>query len=301
MYIKVYLILAHKKPHQTEQLIRLLQDGKSLFFIHLDKKVNSRHFLNCEKLDSVQFIKKNVKCDWGKFGLVQASLNSFEEIKNFMNANYIDTDYHCIMMSGEDLPLQSNQNIHEFLKNKRGTTFLHHWELPYSGWWNGGFFRFESLYFFEYNTFKKQNYWLNKLITKLKLTHLIPINRFKKIYPNITFFGASQWMILSKEMIESLLEETKMNRKFVSLFKHVLAPDELYFPMLIHTFLKNKLDSIENCATHLVLFDGHKPNPNYLSLLDLQSNMSDNLLFARKFDENINIDSINYVLQQISK
>jgi hypothetical protein len=35
MYSKIYLILAHKKPHQLKELIAMLQDGKS--FIHVDK------------------------------------------------------------------------------------------------------------------------------------------------------------------------------------------------------------------------------------------------------------------------
>lgn len=301
MYIKVYLILAHKKPRQIEQLIRLLQDGKSLFFIHVDKKVNSRHFLNCEKLDSVQFIKKNVKCDWGKIGLVQASLNSFEEIQNFMSINYIDSDYHCIMISGEDLPLQSNQSIHQFLEKNIKATFLHHWKLPYKVWWNGGLFRFESLYLFEYNKYQKVNYWITIILKKLRFNFFIPINRFKNAYPEISFYGGSQWMIVSKEMLHALIEETHKNKKFVALFKYVLAPDELYFPMLIHAFLKNKLDTIQNFPTHLVLFEEYKPNPKYLSVSDLQNNMSNRFLFARKFDENINFEAMNYLVQRLKQ
>ncbi len=301
MYTKVYLILAHTKPEQVENLIRLLQDGKSLFFIHLDKKVNPIIFRNCAELESTRFIKKNVKCTWGKFSLVQATLSGFAEIDSFMKQHHADQKYHCLLLSGEDLPLKDNQKLHEYLEAHQQNSFLYHWQLPYSYWWNGGMFRFESLYILEHNRNKKIQYWLNRLLKKCGLHFLFPVNRFQKNYPGIGFFGGSQWMVISQKLLQLVLETTRKNKKFVSIFRHVLAPDELYFPMLIHHFLKEELPFIENTPTHLVLFEGNQPNPKYLDLADLKKATADNILFARKFDQAKNHEAMKWVMQNLRK
>lgn len=295
MYSKVYFILAHKKPEQLRTLISLLQDGKSFFFIHLDKSVAIHLFESINQVERCYFIKKRERSNWGGFGVVQATLNGMKEIQEYMQSNQQNVNYHCILLSGEDLPLKPNEKIHDFLESKQDNSFIHHWKLPYEKWWNGGLFRFESMYFFDYNKYPKAHYWLNKMIRKLKLHFLFPINRIKKQYPDLELYGSSQWMIFSKKLLYSLVEESKNKTHFQKCFKFVLLPDELYLITLIHNFLKKEVEFIENSPTHLILFEGNKPNPKYLSVIDLKNNNKEATLFARKFDSNINGDAITYI------
>jgi hypothetical protein len=44
MYCKVYFILVHKNSKQLAELIDLLHDDCSLFFVHVDKKVDLHLF-----------------------------------------------------------------------------------------------------------------------------------------------------------------------------------------------------------------------------------------------------------------
>ncbi len=295
MYSKVYFILAHKKPIQLKELIALLQDGKSFFFIHLDKKTDIHLFESIQHMDRCYFIKKREQSRWGGFGIVQATLNGMMEIQKFMKANHGKENYHCILLSGEDLPLKTNSEIHFFFENKPETSFIHHWKLPYDKWWNGGFFRFESLYIFDYNKHPKAHHWLNKTIRKLKLNFLFPINRIKKKYPDLEFYGSSQWMILSKGLMESIVDVSVGNQQFKKLFKQVLLPDELYIITLIQNFIKTENVLIQNNPTHLIVFEGVNPNPQYLSIEDIKNNNSERTLFARKFDDKINGDSMAYI------
>lgn len=295
MYSKVYFILAHKRPKQLSALISLLQDGKSSFFIHVDKKVDLNSFAEINKKDDCYFIKKRVKCNWGNYSLVQATLNGMMEIKKFMKTNKPDSNYHCILLSGEDLPLKTNEKIHDFLANRQETSFINHWKLPYEKWWNGGLFRFESLYVLDYNKYPETHYWLNKIIKKLRLHFVLPINRIQKKFPDLELYGSSQWMILSKNLMEFVIETSNKNPQFLKIFKYVLAPDELYFPTLIHYFQKQKSFVIENKATHLVIFKGVDANPQYLSIVDIINNKTETTLFARKFDIAINGGTISYI------
>ena len=295
MYSKVYFILAHKKPDQLKELIALLQDGKSFFFIHLDKNVAINLFVSIQQMERCYFIKKREQSRWGGFGIVQATLNGMMEIRDFMKANHGTENYPCILLSGEDLPLKSNEKTHAFLENKPRTSFIHHWKLPYDKWWNGGLFRFESLYVFDYNKHPKAHYWLNKTIRKSKLDFLLPINRINKRYPDLELYGSSQWMILSKRLMESIVDESNKNQPFKKLFKQVLLPDELYIITLIQNFLKKESIFIQNSPAHLIIFKGVDANPQYLSIKDIKNNNSETTLFARKFDDKINGDAIAYI------
>jgi hypothetical protein len=298
MHKKVYFILVHKNLNQVKDLINLLDDKKSLFFIHVDKKVSIEPYYKLLEKSSCILIKNRVKCSWGKYSLVQATVNAMSEIQNFMSSNFKNFDYHLIMLSGEDLPLNSNEYIDNFLKQSRSTSFVNYWSLPYEKWWNGGLFRLENIYLFEYKKNKKLNYWVNRLIKKCHLHFLLPINRFNKKFPKFTLYGSSQWMILSKNLVEFVLEQNKKNTKFNAVFKYVLAPDEIYFLTLIMNYRNKNQFEIKNFPTHLVVFEGLEASPKYLQLEDVSDGI-DEFLFARKFDPKINQNTIEVIKNTI--
>lgn len=301
MHYKVYLILAHKNPNQLKDLISLLQDELSIFFIHIDKKVDVNSFKEVIFNTNCFFVKNREKCKWGDFSLVKATLNSFEEICKYMQKKFPLDSYHCIMLSGEDLPLKTNEEITLFLQNCEHTSYIHHWELPYDKWWKGGFFRFESLYLLSFVKYQRINNWVNRLIKKLNLDFLLPINKIKKAYPNFKFYGSTQWIILSKDIIFDILQISKTNKKFISCFKYTLAPDELYFSSLIYNFELDRKFKIENVPTHLVKFEGTNPNPQYLTVDEIKTNVKRSILFARKFDNFQNIETIIYIKENLLK
>ena len=301
MYIKVYCILAHKNPSQIKDLVNLLHDKKSLFFIHVDKKVNQKEYQNTFQDATCHFIKNRVSCSWGKYSLVQATLNSMKEVQDFMTVNFAASLYHFIMLSGEDLPLKNNEYLHNYLESNSQTSFINYWQLPYDQWWQGGFFRLENLYFFQYKKYPKLNYWVNRIIKRLRLHFLLPLNRFNKQFPDFKIYGSKQWMVLHKDLLNFVLKSSYKNSGFNRIFKYVLAPDELYFATLILNYDTEKNFSIKNLSTHLVHFNGWEVSPTYLDIADLKVNSETDLLFARKFDPNLNSQTIHYIKQLISK
>lgn len=299
MHYKIYLILAHKKPDQIAKLILTLSHENTYFFLHIDRKINVRIFDELKTIKNCIFIKNRVKCDWGSFGLVQATLNSMVEIEAFMNLNYLNSNYHLIQISGEDLPLKSNKFVHNYLASQPETSFINHWLLPNKKWWNGGLFRFESIFLTPFNRYPKTHFWLNKIVKATFLKRFIAINQMRQNFPDLKLFGASQWMILSKKMVSFVIKNAN-NKKFNRIFKYVFAADEIYFPTLIYHFDKAKMFPIENIATHLVVFVGNNANPEYLNIKDIEESQKENdYLFARKFDSSKNPQAIAYILDQI--
>lgn len=78
-----YLIVAHKNPVQLARLVKSLDSQNVEFYIHLDKKVNARPFINeLEKLTigNIYFIKKRVNVIWAGYSQIEAILNSMNEM-----------------------------------------------------------------------------------------------------------------------------------------------------------------------------------------------------------------------------
>ncbi|WP_416444076.1 beta-1,6-N-acetylglucosaminyltransferase [Leeuwenhoekiella sp. A16] len=296
MHYKIYFILAHKKPYQVQELIDLLDDEKSMFFIHIEKKVDITSFKKiCN--ENVLFLEKRFKCGWGSFNLVKATLSGFEEISAYMKRKEPSSTYHILLLSGEDLPLKSNNDISVFLEKNITKSFIKYWKLPYEGWYKGGLFRLENVYYFNYLKYPTLNYKINRLIKKLGIKSLKPAEKLKKSQPHLHFYGGTQWMIISQDLTDFIVQISTKNIKFLNNFKYSLAPDEIYFQTLVNNFVHNL--EIENTATHLVKFNSHKPHPEYLTVKDLQEANLDEFIFARKFDQNENADTIKFILNSI--
>lgn len=298
MHLKAYLILAHENPEQLFQLISLLDDQNALFFVHLDRKAAISDFKKLASLSQCHFIQNRIRCRWGDISLVHATLNGMQEIRGFMRAHYPEASYHCLLLSGSDLPLQSNGFLQAFLENDFRASYLHFWELPYEKWWGGGLFRLEYCYAFNHLKYRLAHKWLNRGIRLFHLNFLLPISKIKKQYPTVKIYGGSQWMVLSKEALEALLDLEK-ERRFSSFFKYAFAPDELYFATLLLNFFPAL--PLTNTATHLVKFEGNAANASYLSVPDLQMHRGKNLLFARKFSPAHNPDAIAWIYKTLGK
>lgn len=297
MYHKIYVILAHKNPEQLGKLIELLQDGLSSVFIHLDKKTPIEPFKYLNTFPQCFFVKNRVKCKWGTYSLVQATMNSYIEVADYMSQNFAASNYHVILMSGEDMPLKSSNYIHNYLSEKQDLSLINYWQLPYEGWWGGGWFRLKSL-FLPGVTHKKCHNRLNLFLTKVGLDSIKPYHRLKREYPEMNIYGSLQWMILNSEAIKQLLYITKTHPKLNSIFKYTFAPDETYFISLLKLSTSEKL-KISNSRNFLVIFEGVNSSPNYLTIYDVKNQINNDILFGRKFDAIRNKSTIDYIRKEI--
>ncbi|WP_372757802.1 beta-1,6-N-acetylglucosaminyltransferase [Mariniflexile sp.] len=298
MYFKVYVILAHKNPEQLKSLIELLLDQKTLVFIHIDRKSSLKDFKNLIVQPNCFFVKKRVKCKWGTFSLVKATINSFIEARDYMNTYFASSNYHVILLSGEDMPLKSSTYIHDYLCERQDLSLINYWKLPYSGWWDGGLFRFNNIFIFNSITKPYLHKILNQIISKIGFNFLKPYNRLNAHYPEMEVYGSSQWMILNPIAIKHLLNTITIHPKLTSIFRYTFAPDEMFFISLLK-LSKPKAVKIENTKNHLVIFNGTNANANYLTIEDLENEINTDTLFGRKFDNQVNKNVIDYVKVKI--
>ena len=114
-----FLIIAHNNWWQLKQLIQMLDDENNDIFVHIDlksKDFNISDFVDITKKSKIYFYQK-YKIYWGGFSQVQVEMFLFE------TAHKIGYDYYHLM-SGSDLPLKTNSEIHDFFEINKGKQFI---------------------------------------------------------------------------------------------------------------------------------------------------------------------------------
>jgi hypothetical protein len=299
MHYKAYILLAHQNPEQLNKLIQLLEDKSTVFFIHLDKKVDITLFNYLEEKDNVFFVQNREVCNWGGFSLVKATYNALEETYHFFEKRSIKS-YHCVLLSGQDMPIQTTKSINAFLMTNKDVSFFNYWQLPYKNWWDGGMFRVTNLYLFNVKKHKTINTYINKVINRLGLKKLLPINKLNRLHKEFKLYGSSQWFIINHDALRALIKNKKTYRQLSKALRFSFAPDELFFISFFKYIQLKEALNIENKKTMHVVFEGVNPNPKFLEIKDLQSNFEKHTLFGRKFDNKVNPEAIKVVEKRIT-
>lgn len=108
-----YLILAHHEPEVLQLLLTALDDARNDIFLHIDRR-SKRLFARFEKWQpqSAGFflLEEREAPAWGHISIVRAELRLFSAALA-QGEEY--AYYH--LLSGMDLPLKSQDEIHDFL------------------------------------------------------------------------------------------------------------------------------------------------------------------------------------------
>jgi hypothetical protein len=137
-----YIVLAHKNPQQLKQLIEKLSTPITCFYVHIDKAVEIKPFLDMlGDQQSVHFLENREKGIWGDIGIVKASINALKEITKTQEPGY------CVLISGQDYPIKSNEQIASFLTRNYGVNFIDTLTFDESEWPNNGMDRIEHYKF----------------------------------------------------------------------------------------------------------------------------------------------------------
>jgi hypothetical protein len=157
-----YIILAHRQPRQLARLVSRLEAPSVSFFVHIDANTDEATY--SEMLDelihrhNVHLLPRH-QCSWGDWGIVAATLDGLEQtIRAELLPDYV------ILLSGQDYPLRTPEEIDIFLTEHRGTSFIDVRQLPDYTWnWHGAMDRLNG--------------------------QILP--------PGMKFFGGSTWWALS--------------------------------------------------------------------------------------------------------
>ncbi len=292
---KAYIILAHKNPRQLLQLITRLDDNKSEFFLHIDKKSDLTQFRAVVDYGSNVHLVQRELTNWGGFGLVKATLNALEMIREYKIFDRV------ILLSGQDYPIKNNGFINRFFKTTPASIFLEYTAIPdYNRWHTtGGMYRINK-YFFGLKTY--QRYAAKALNLGSKFLPALQ----RKIPNGLKPYAGSQWWTIDNYALNYILNYIKDNPVYTAFHKYTFAPDEVYF----HTILLNSTDEriVTKISNNNLMYarwlHATSSHPEIVSKHSVEELVYSSDLFARKFEQEADtevFDQINTHCNQIEK
>lgn len=266
-----FILLCHKDPEAIIAQARQLTAAGDYMAIHFDARANPSDFQRIQDAlrdnPNVTFAKKRIKCGWGEWSLVQASLNAVEAaLEAFPRAT------HFYMLSGDCMAIKSAEYAHDLL-DRDDVDYIESFDFFESDWIKTGMKEERLIYrhFLNERKHKKLFYALFKLQKNLGLKREIPAD--------IQVMIGSQWWCLRRRTIEWVVDFCRKRKDVMRFFRRTWIPDETFFQTIVrHLVPANEIRT--STLTFLMFTDYGMPVTFYNDHYDLL--LSQDFLFARK-------------------
>lgn len=266
-----FILLCHKDPDAIIRQAEMLTAVGDYMAIHFDASAKPEHYTRIRTAlkdnPNVTFAKKRIKCGWGEWSLVQASLNAVEAaVEAFPRAT------HFYMLSGDCMAVKSARYAHEFL-DSADVDYIESFDYYDSDWIKTGMKEERLIYrhWFNERTQKRWFYASFNLQKKFNLTREVP--------QDIQVQIGSQWWCLRRRTIEWILDFTRRRKDVMRFFRTTWIPDETFFQTVVrHIVPEAEIQS--RTLTFLMFTDYGMPVTFYNDHYDLL--LSQDYLFARK-------------------
>lgn len=288
-----YLIIANRNINQLNILVKSIDDSRNDIFLLVDKK-SGMDISSLSTLKSGLFILNEINIYWGSYSQIQAEINLFRAASENMKYDF----YHLI--SGLDLPLASQNEIHEFFDEHLDNNFL-----TFSSKSSKKDLDNRFRYHFFRKHYRSDSAFLN-IFRKAQNVFYKVFKKSNKSDLNIVF--GSNWVSLNDKFVRYLLSKTKWIEKT---FKYGYLVDELFIHMLITNDEKFKSTIYDNYAVN-DRADEFQGNLRYINWWDgkpytwkindydvLENAHKRGHLFSRKFDEHVDSEIISKVLKNL--
>ncbi|WP_179378910.1 DUF5928 domain-containing protein [Jannaschia marina] len=266
-----FILLCHKDPDAIiEQADGLTATGDYVS-IHFDASAPAAAFSHIEAglrdNPNVVLVRRRVKCGWGEWSLVRATLNAVEAaVDAFPRAT------HFYMVSGDCRPIKSAEHAHSFL-DARDVDYIESFDFFTSDWIKTGMKEDRLIYrhFVNERSNKRLFYNLLEVQRRLGLERSIP--------RDIDVMIGSQWWCLRRATVGKILDFLRSRRDVIRFFSTTWIPDETFFQTLVrHLVPRGEIDT--RTLTFLMFTDYGMPATFYDDHYDLL--LSQDFLFARK-------------------
>ncbi|NNL19592.1 MAG: glycosyl transferase [Boseongicola sp.] len=272
-----FILLCHKDREAiTAQAERLTAAG-DMVSIHFDARASSQDFtaLKASLKDNpaVAFAKKRVKCGWGEWSLVAATLSALRTaVETFPDAT------HFYLLSGDCMPIKSAEYVHSYL-DARNVDIIESFDFFESNWIKTGF-RDERLI---YRHLFNERAQPRRFYGALKLQQALGLKR--KVPAELRMMIGSQWWCLRRQSVQTLLNFIDARRDIEAFFRTTWIPDETFFQTLVrHLIREVEIDC--RTPTFLMFTDYGMPVTFHNDHFDLL--LGQDYLFARKISPDAN-------------
>lgn len=272
-----YLIMAHTQPELLKKLLKVLDNERNDIYLHIDSK--AKDF----PVDEVTSVLEKAKCiltertdvKWGSYSQINCEMVLLKEATKAEHAYY-----H--LLSGMDLPIKSQDEIHAFFERYAGLEFVDE-DLPQISEAAMSRVKYSHKLYGKAGSAKDI---LGALATKGQ--KLLGVDKTKK-YGNIIFQKGRNWFSITHGLAKLVVEREEWIRE---VFGQSVCGDELF----LQTVARNSeyAEKICNPNTMPEIPDtryidwqrGCNNNPYIFREEDYEELKEAKGIFARKFDLN---------------
>ena len=263
----VILIHAHVNVGQLNLLIAQLVDDRHSIYVNLDRKCDIDP-ASVHKAATV--LKTRAEVRWGDYSQVQQILNSMTEITAAERGFG-----HMVLISGQDFPIVSNDQIDGFLSRNRDRDLLHHDRIG-AGYW-------AVSDRFEYYHYHGRSWTIRKLFRARRFV-MDALGLKRSMVDGLAPYGGSQWWMLTEATVRYTLEFVCRNPRYLRFMRTVHCVDEMFFQtLLLNSPCRDRV--VNDYRRYIDWSDcerGIGGSPNVLTESDFDKIVASNALFCRK-------------------
>ena len=263
--------MAHNNWELLRTLLNCIDDARNEVFLHIDAKVSKFPDFVMQNA-RLHLIEERVDVHWGDLSVVEAELALFKASRAQGHYEY----FH--LLSGVDLPLKSQDYIHDFCSQHKGKEFIGYTLTTITP----EVVRKVQRWHLFPEDFKGQSH-IKRILRAffIRIQELLGIKRNK----GIDFKKGSQWVSITENMVDAILKRQDWIRHT---FTHTFCADEIYKHTICwNSPLKDDIycttDDAKGCMRAIGWGDGALRD---WGVADFEKLASNRALFARKFNEN---------------
>jgi hypothetical protein len=198
---------------------------------------------------------------------------------------------YFVLLSGQDLPLQSIDDIVRFFAERRDESYVQHFPLAGSGWAYNGRMRTD---FYTYDLLGRRETCFPKgeeppLTVKGRILNAL-LRLWTATKPHRQFptyldpVGGSQWWNLSGDAARFIVRFSDEHADYREYHRHTLLPDEIFFQSILLGTSFADTHTIVNDPLRFMIWPPNSYHPKPLGAADIPDVLASGQPFARKFD-----------------
>ncbi len=284
-----YLIMAHNNFDQLTVLLKQIDDERNDIYIHFDKKCTpppSEKFTSVVKKSNIYILSERIEVNWGGDSQIRCELLLLKTASSNKQYNY----YH--LMSGICLAIKSQDYIHNFFQEHNGTEFIS--VQPDEKFLNKVKYRYK--YYFHILKIMKnpRQKWKKGILAILMiLQKMVGIDRSKKT--DVVFKAGASWFSITDKCARYVLSKEDW---IFEVFHDSFCGDELFLQTVVYNSeLKEKIYINPNGDSCMRLIDWTRGRPYTFRISDFEQLSNSPMLFARKFNQNVDNDIIEKIIE----
>lgn len=287
-----YLIMAHNKFDMLCHLLKLLDDERNDIYLHIDLKAKDVPYEEIKKSVNLSklTIVKRIDVIWGSFTQIECEMELIRSATNNGEYQYLH------LLSGLDLPIKSQDEIHNFFDEYNGKEFL---DIEIED--NDRHTRARCRYYWLFQKYNARH--SKKTIFNLLEGISVRIQRtlkLSRISDEIEIKKGANWFSITGSFAKYM---ASLDEKIKKHFKYTFCADEVFMQTILYNsnFRKNLFISTDGDPVNRRLIDWKRGNPYVFRKEDIDMIESSHCLFARKFDNEIDSEIISEIDELIER